>query len=74
MSWTILPPLALDAADYDPSPVAPALRTMTLRRKRCAGGAPYVGDLFFYEWDVLVDDLGRYIAGDSRIVYRPVDQ
>lgn len=45
----------------------PQVRTLT--KRKAAGLAPYVGRPFHYEWHVATDDLGRHIAGDSRIVY-----
>jgi hypothetical protein len=47
------------------------LRVMIMTRRRAWGRAPYVGDPFVYEWSVGIDELGRQIAGDSRIVYYP---
>jgi hypothetical protein len=49
--------------------IGPQLRTITMVRRRAVGAAPYVGRPFHYEWYVGVDDLGRCIAGESRIVY-----
>lgn len=46
-----------------------AVKTMTMRRERCHGFAPYVGRPFVYEWWVGIDDLGRMIAGEARIEY-----
>lgn len=44
--------------------------TITLTRRRCYGAAPYVGRPFVYTWDVVVDGLGRAVAGDDvRIRY-----
>jgi hypothetical protein len=57
----------MSGGETDPSRPAFAVRTMT--KRKCAGPAPYVGRPFRYEWWVGVDNLGRAIAGDARIVY-----
>lgn len=40
----------------------------TLTRRRCAGLAPYVGAPFVYQWSVATDEVGRTVAGSTRIV------
>jgi hypothetical protein len=56
--------------DIDPIILNPVTKR-TLERRKCQGPAPYVGRPFAYRWDVLVDDLGRWIAGDLEIHYIP---
>jgi len=51
-----------------PFRVGPLPDLFRLTRQRAAGRAPYVGDPFHYEWWVARDELGRSIAGDTRIV------
>ena len=46
-------------------------RTQILHRQKCWGPAPYVGQPFVYMWNAAVDELGRGIAGESRIEYLP---
>jgi hypothetical protein len=46
-------------------------RYRILHRQRCWGPAPYVGKPFVYMWNAAVDELGRGIAGESRIEYIP---
>ena len=46
-------------------------RQVVLYRQRVRGPAPFTGRPFMYEWDALVDDAGRAIAGEARIVYLP---
>lgn len=46
-----------------------SVKAITMTRKLAAGPAPYVGPPFRYEWWVGVDELGRCVAGDSRVVY-----
>ena len=55
-------------------PLAPALPTYTLTRRRCAGPAPYVGRPFVYHWWAAVDEFGRAIAADSTRQYNPDDE
>lgn len=52
-----------------PDPSHDVSRSMTMTRRKCWGPAPYVGRPFVYVWMAGVDDLGRCIASDSRIVY-----
>lgn len=62
-----------DTADIHPSD-EPPIRTTILRRTKACGPAPYVGDSRVneaaYIWDVWVDEWGRYVSGDSRLVWR----
>jgi hypothetical protein len=48
--------------------------TAILTRKRCSGPAPFVGNARMnhaaYFWDIWVDDYGRAIAGESRLLWR----
>lgn len=43
-----------------------------LARKTCWGPAPFVGDPLWehggYEWYVWMDELGRHISGDSKLI------
>jgi hypothetical protein len=55
------------AAAPDPLDDAPAVNTLS--RRRAVGRAPYVGRPFVYVWDVATDELGRHVAGDTRIQY-----
>ena len=50
-------------------PTMPNLREVIMTRRKAWGPAPYVGRPFGYAWWVGVDNLGRQIAGESRIVY-----
>lgn len=43
--------------------------TLVLTKRRAWGAAPYVGTPFHYEWPVAVDNLGRQITGEVRIVH-----
>lgn len=45
------------------------LRITILTREKCWRPAPYVGRPFRYVWPVGIDQLGRCIAGEARIVY-----
>jgi hypothetical protein len=56
------------AGEPEPDPV-PMPTTLTLTRYKAVGLAPYVGRPFVYRWYVARDELGREIAGESRIVY-----
>lgn len=60
---------AVLTADADIDPVGPSFKVMTLTKQRAWGPAPWVGKPFHYEWYVGTDDLGRHIAGESKIVY-----
>lgn len=64
-----MPPLWSTMTD-EPYPTAPMPQPVVLQRRRCAGPAPYIGRPFCYEWWAVVDDYGRGIGGESRIVYR----
>jgi hypothetical protein len=55
--------------DVAPSSTEPAMSIRVLTRRKACGPAPWTGRPFFYAWTVGTDDLGRHIAGDSRIVY-----
>ena len=54
-----------------PAITAPSFKTIVLHRQKCWGPAPYVGKPFVYMWNAAVDELGRGIAGESRIEYLP---
>jgi len=45
------------------------IRVHTLTKQRAQGLAPYVGRPFIYRWTVATDQVGRSIAGESRIEY-----
>ena len=67
------PPMPL--ADYTSEtwPITDHLRVHVLVRKRFAGPAPFVGDPTnpaLYVWHVLIDELGRGIAGEAELLYR----
>lgn len=51
-------------------PVEPSPKAMLLAKTRAWGPAPYVGRPFVYVWNVGTDEVGRQIAGESRIVYK----
>jgi hypothetical protein len=51
----------------------PEPKRIVLAVKHCAGPAPYVGRPFAYLWPVVVDDLGRYVAGDATIEFTTPD-
>lgn len=51
------------------APVDSSFDVMTLTKQRAWGPAPWVGTPFHYEWYVGTDQLGRMVAGESRIVY-----
>jgi hypothetical protein len=53
----------------DLSPTAVGLSAVMLTKKKAVGLAPYVGRPFVYLWFVGVDQYGRQVAGNSRIVY-----
>lgn len=42
---------------------------ITMTKQRAWGPAPWTGEPFHYEWFIGTDELGRQIAGESRIVY-----
>jgi hypothetical protein len=50
-------------------------RSRILTRKKCAGPAPATIDArwedAYYIWDVLVDDVGRHVAGPARLEVHP---
>jgi hypothetical protein len=58
--------LLLASASIEEVCVSPKIETLT--RRLCAGLAPYVGAPFHYEWWIAEDSLGRWIAGEARIV------
>lgn len=60
----VLVPIADPNATSRPSPP-----TFTMTRRTAYGLAPYVGRPFVYAWDLFEDELGRMVAGDSRIEY-----
>jgi hypothetical protein len=55
--------------ETEPDLMAPTVRTMRMTKRRAWGPAPWVGQPFHYEWNIGTDELGRHIAGESRIVY-----
>lgn len=61
---------ALHATD-DPGVMDQVPRRRILTRRKAWGPAPYVGEPFVYVWYCAVDELGRGIAGDARVVYIP---
>lgn len=56
-------------ASYLDNPDGLGNGTVILTRHWAMGWAPYVGRPFVYMWFVAFDNLGRSIAGESRIVY-----
>lgn len=60
---------------YDPgAPIVPdVIRAHTLTKRKAIGLAPYVGRPFVYFWSFAIDDLGRAVAGDTRIRYADPD-
>ncbi len=64
----ILPVLRLFERGLDPT-YPQSAGTLVLTKRKAWGWAPYVGRPFVYVWYVATDDLGRSIAGESRIVY-----
>jgi hypothetical protein len=59
----------------DEMPISAALPILTLIKRKCAGGAPYVGRPFAYYWWAWVADDGtnRAITTDSELVYTMSD-
>lgn len=53
----------------EPDPIPCNTKSITLRKNKARGLAPYTGDPFIYEWTVATDHLGRGIATDSKRVY-----
>ena len=53
----------------EPDPSIPDFRELLLTREKCWGPAPYTGWPFVYVWSAASDHLGRWIAGEARIVY-----
>lgn len=49
--------------------VSGTIEVHTLTKQRAQGLAPYIGRPFIYRWTVATDQLGRSIAGESRIEY-----
>lgn len=59
-------------SDLDPDQVVPTTappEPIRLTRRTARGPAPYVGRPFRYVWPAAVDQYGRCIAGESRMVY-----
>ena len=52
-----------------PGPVESSVRAVRMTKQRAYGLAPWVGRPFLNEWYVGTDELGRQVAGESRIVY-----
>jgi hypothetical protein len=68
IKFPILPPMRIRDYDRAPDPVeTPPTRTLT--KRKAYGHAPYVGRPFVYRWWCAVDELGRGIAGESRIAH-----
>lgn len=61
-------PMRITAIDLDPMAADP--EPWMLSKRKAFGLAPYVGRPFVYAWQFATDQLGRAIAGESRIVYR----
>lgn len=60
------------ANDYDPKEDSTVFSgKFIMTRKWCSGPVPFVGDPIWedarYFWPVWYDDLGRFIAGDSKL-------
>lgn len=58
-------------AESDIHLARPSMRTLHVTKRRAWGLAPWVGRPFHYEWYIGTDELGRHIAGESRIIYEP---
>jgi hypothetical protein len=79
MDIQIAEPSAPAWATYGEANVKPTSDLSTRRRlltwKRCAGPAPATIDArwedAYYMWDVLVDDVGRHVAGPARLEIHP---
>lgn len=71
--WDIMIPkprrMDLAAFDAESEPIAIGMDVLTMTKQRAWGGAPWTGRPFHYEWYVGTDNLGRRVAGESRIVY-----
>jgi hypothetical protein len=66
----VMPRLHVSFTELEPDVIAqPTIRALTLTKQRAFGPAPYVGQPFAYVWPCAVDELGRAIAGDAKIVY-----
>lgn len=61
-------PIRIDATEL--YPMAPSPEPWVLDKRKAWGPAPYVGRPFVYAWQYATDQLGRAIAGESRIAYR----
>lgn len=54
-------------------PDSTEIKKVLLTRKKAMGPAPFVGQPWnpaYYMWSIWVDDYGRYVAGDSKLVYK----
>jgi hypothetical protein len=64
---------AFTSEDAAPLATEP-LRSLVLTPRKCAGGAPFVGDPTAqdarYVWRAFVDDAGRHIATGAELVWR----
>lgn len=72
--WDIMIPLPtrplMASFSTDPGPIEmPSVKAARMSKQRAWGPAPWVGEPFHYEWYVGTDELGRRVAGESRIVY-----
>jgi hypothetical protein len=52
-----------------PVVIPKTFKAHTLVKREAQGLAPYVGRPFIYRWMVAVDELGRGVGGESRIVH-----
>lgn len=69
--WDIVLPATTQVsalADMTEDPI-PMMRTMRMTKRRAWGQAAWTGRPFHYEWYVGTDEVGRHVAGESRIVY-----
>ena len=69
----IVPPLRFHAYDPDAPITVEPVRDRILTKQRAWGAAPYVGRPFAYWWYFATDELGRSIAGDTRMRYASED-
>lgn len=71
--WTIKIPvprrITYASISEDIGPSLASMDVLIMTKQRAWGPAPWTGRPFHYEWYVGTDNLGRRIAGESRIVY-----
>lgn len=61
-----------EGTETPPTSISPRVLTLTLTMHRCMGPAVFTGDIpFAWEWEVAVDDLGRFVASESWHVNLP---